>query len=216
MKKISILFLLLICIPQKSEAQNSQSNFDGYYAKVFGLYDVGFYFPQPETNFPIRETNSFLAFGVESGVYKESFSVGVSVAHGYEFEESDKEPRSNELDHTSYWRISGTVRKRFFGTKTSSKVRLHLGGSAGGGYILYRADEGTGETIFNPNTGRDVYQTRKRNISAAFAEAGLYFELGVKTRSNSSIILNYHLIDATIGTESFGFNLAKTGIIIQF
>jgi len=216
MKKISILSLVLICIRQNSEAQNYQSNFDGYYAKVFGLYDVGFYFPQPNTDFPIRETNSFLAFGAEGGVYKGAFSVGVSVSHGYEFQESDKELRSNELDHISYWKVSGSLRKRFFGTKTSSKVRLHLGGSTGGGYILYQAEEGTGETRFNPETGRDEYQKRDRNVSAAFAKAGIYFELGVKTKSNSEIILNYHLIEATVSTESFGFNLAKTGIIVQF
>lgn len=216
MKKISILSLLLIFIPQKSEAQNSQSSYDGYYAKVFGLYDVGFFFPEPGASIPVRETNSFLSYGVEGGVYKGSFSVGVSVAHGNEFQEGEKEPRLNEVDHTSYWRISGTLRKRFFGTKTSSKVRFHLGGSTGGGYLLYKADEGTGETRFNPNTGRDEYLTRKRNISAAFAEAGIYFEIGVKTNSNTSIILNYHLIDATLSTESFGFNLAKTGIIVQF
>lgn len=95
-------------------------------------------------------------------------------------------------------------------------MRLHLGGSTGGGYILYQAKEGTGETRFNPETGRDEYQTRDRNVSAAFAKAGIYFELGVKTKSNSAIILNYHLIDASLSTESFGFNLAKTGLIIQF
>lgn len=216
MKKISIFTLLLFCLSQKSEAQNSKSSFDGYYAKVYGLYDVGFYFPQPEADFPVRETNSFLAFGAEGGIYKGSISVGVSFNHGYEFQESEKELRSNEIDHTSYWGISGMLRKHFFGTKPSSKIILHLGGSAGGGYRLYQAEEGTGETRFNPNTGRDEFLTKERNISAAFAQAGIYFELGVRTKSNSAIILNYHLIDATISTESFGFNLAKTGIIVQF
>jgi len=216
MKKILIHFLLLICIPQISEAQNSQSNFDGYYAKVFGLYDIGFYFPQPNTRLSIRETNSFLAFGAEGGVYKGSFSIGASISHGYEFQESDKEPWLNELDHISYWRVLGSVRKGFWRTKSSSKVRFSLGGSTGGGYMLYQAEEGTGETRFNPETSRDEYQTRKRNVSAALAKAGLYVELGVKTKSNAAVILNYHLIDATISTEGFGFNLAKTGLIIQF
>ncbi len=216
MKKISILSLLLICTPNKSEAQYSPSNYNRYYAKVFGLYDVGFYFPQPGADFPVRETNSFLTYGAEGGVHKGSFSIGISITHGNEFQESEKELRSNEVDHTSYWGISGMLRKRFFGTKPSSKIILNLGGSAGGGYRLYQAEEGTGETRFNPNTDRDEFLTKERNISAAFAQAGIYFELGVKTKLNSAIILNYHLIDATISTENFGFNLAKTGLIFQF
>jgi hypothetical protein len=173
MKHIIIVFVLTACFPIKAFGQDFMKEFDGFYIKTYGLYDVGFYFPEEKSEFEFRDTNSFLTFGVEAGLFKNTFAIGLSLAHGNEFQETDKELRFGERDYTSYSRIVVTARKDFIGTKSKSIVQAYLGGSTGGGYMLYRAEEGTGETRYNPETWRDEYLTQTINVSATYMEVGL-------------------------------------------
>jgi len=108
-------------------SQTNERRLDGFYIKAHGFYDIGSYFPEKKAEFQLQDTNYFLTFGAEAGVYRGTFTIGVSFAHGNEFEEDDKELLFGERDYTSYSRILISVSERFIGTRSKSIIQAHLG-----------------------------------------------------------------------------------------
>ncbi len=160
--------------------------------------------------------DEFISYGFEAGYYYGARSYGLSLTFGEErFNDDGEELSERRRNLESFVGVNGIYRARMLGTKTKSNFRLHIGSSAGFNYRFYKGEEGTGD-VYNHNTGRYEYPTKEITIHSLNLMLGFYLELGVKTKTNTSIILNFQPVSVYAGFSGYGSEFSRGSVILQF
>jgi len=219
MKDIFTFGLVLIALQLNLVAQpEHRIKEKGFYVAPFGLVELSISHSNADLGLFgfFQDFDEFFSYGIDAGYYEGATSYGVSISVGEELDEDDGEELSQ--GHTnldSFFGLNGIYRSRIIGTKTKNNFRFHFGGVAGFNYRFYRGEEGLGDE-YNETTGRYEYPTKDISIHSGNINMGLYLEIGIRTKNNRSIILNYQPVSVFTGLQRYGLEAGRGTLIFQF